>query len=71
MSKPPTYHRQDVDVSAYEGDLGDYLKGPVEGAAVAPAVEPLEINGAPAAESAHEYVMRQAPAAPALKGRVR
>ena len=59
MSKPPTYHRQSLDVSDYEGDLGDYLKGPVKGSAAAPAPHPLEMNGAPVTEVAHEYAIRK------------
>jgi hypothetical protein len=57
MSKPPTYYRSPDVVSDYEGNLGDYLKGPVKGSAAEPAPAPLEINGAPATEATHEYVI--------------
>ena len=61
MSKPPTYYRQPTVISDYEGDLGDYLKGPVKGSAAEPAPQPMEINGAPVVERTHEYVIRRKP----------
>jgi len=60
MSKSPTYYPTDLAVSDDEADLGDYLKGPVKGAAADAVPHPLEINGAPAVEAAHEYVIRKA-----------
>ena len=59
MSKPPSYYPSLDVVSDYEGHLGDYLKGPVKGSAAEPAPTPLEINGAPAVELSHEYVIRK------------
>jgi RimJ/RimL family protein N-acetyltransferase len=58
MSKAFQHPQRDLLTTGNPADLGDFLRGPVRGAVVPPLPAPLEINGAPAVDSSHEFVVK-------------